>query len=83
MLIIAFLWIKFPLKSLLELQVHLMVLCIYACANCMQNARFKLMHVFEAKLYRHLVFQMSFRNIQRQKSYRKFLGIRSELWPSI
>ena len=26
---------------------------------------------------------MSFRNIQRQKSYRNVLGDRSELWPSI
>ena len=60
-----------------------MVLCVYACANCMQNTRFKPMHVIEAKLCRLLVFQMSFRNIQRQKSYRKFLGDRSELWPSI
>ena len=49
----------------------------------MQNARFKPMHVIEAKLCRHLVFQMSFRNIQRQKSYRNLLGDRSELWPSI
>ena len=49
----------------------------------MQNARFKPMHVIEAKLCRHLVFQMSFRNIQRQKSYHNFWGDRSELWLSI
>ena len=60
-----------------------MVLCVYACANCMQNARFKPMHVTEAKLCRHLVFQMSFRNIRRQKSYRSFWGDQSEHWPSI
>ena len=62
----------------------LMVLCVYACANCTQNARFKPMHVIEAKLCNYLVFQMSFRNIQRQKCYRNcFGGDRSELWPSI
>ena len=48
----------------------------------MQNARFKPMQVIEAKLCRHLVFQMSFRNVQRQKCYRNFLDDRSELWPS-
>ena len=61
----------------------LMALCVYACANCMQNAWFRPMHVIEAKLCRHLVFQTSFRNIQQQKSYRSFLGDQSELWPSI
>ena len=60
-----------------------MVLCVYACANFMQNARFKPMHATETKLCRHSVFQMSFRNIQRQKSYRNFLGDLSGLWPSI
>ena len=59
-----------------------MVLCVYTCANCMQNVRFKPMHVIEAKLYRYLVFQMSFRNIQLQKSYRNFFGDWSEFWPS-
>ena len=39
--------------------------------------------VVEAKLCRHLGFQMSFRNTERQKSYCNFLGDRSELWPSI
>ena len=60
-----------------------MILCVYACANCIQNARFKPMHVIEAKLCCHLVFQMSFRNIQRQKCCHNFLDDRSELWPSI
>ena len=60
-----------------------MVLYVYACANCMHNARFKPMHAIEAKLCCHLMFQMSFRNIQRQKSYRNFLGDQSELLPSI
>ena len=41
------------------------------------------MHVTEAKLCHHIVFQMSFRNIQRQKSYCNFWGDWSELWPSI
>ena len=49
----------------------------------MQNARFKPMHVIEAKLCHRLVFQMSFQNIQRLKSYRNVLGDQSELWPSI
>ena len=60
-----------------------MVLYVYACTNCMQNARFKPMHEIEVKLCCHLVFQMLFRNIQRQKSYRNFLGGWSELWRSI
>ena len=81
-LIIEFLWIKFRLKSFLELHVHFNgFICIRM--RKLQNARFKPMHVIEAKLCRHLVFQMSFRNIQRQKSYRNFRGDRSELWPSI
>ena len=32
------------------------------------------MHVIEAKLYRHLVFHMSFRNIQWQKKLSQFFG---------
>ena len=48
-----------------------------------QNTRIKPIHVIEAKLCHHLEFQMSFREIHRQKSYRNCLGDRSELWPSI
>ena len=77
------LWIKFRLKSFLELHVHFDGFMCLRMRKCMQNARFKPMHVIEAKLCCHLVFQMSFRNIQRQKSYRNFLGDRSELWPCI
>ena len=47
------------------------------------ECQIKPMHVIESKLCRHLVFQMSFRNIQRQRNYRNVLGDRSELWPSI
>ena len=47
----------------------------------MQNTRFKPMHVIEDKLRRHLVFQMSFRNIQRQKSYRNILVVGQNFGP--
>ena len=83
MLIIEFLWIKFRLKSFSSCTCILMVLCVYASTDCIQKARFKPMHVIKAKLCRHLVFQMSFRNIQGQKRYRNFWGDRAELWPSI
>ena len=49
----------------------------------MQNTRFQLMHMVDAKLCFHLMVQNSFRNIERQKNYRSFLGDRLELWPSI
>ena len=49
----------------------------------MQIARFQLMAMIDAKLYSHLVFQNSFRNIEKQKSYRNCLGDWLELWPSI
>ena len=51
-----------------------MVLYVYTCANCMQNARFKRMHAIEAQLCCHVVFRMSFRNIQRQKRLSQFFG---------
>ena len=47
----------------------------------MQNARFKPMHVFEAKLYHHLVFQIAFRNIQRKKVIAIFWVIGQNLGP--
>ena len=49
----------------------------------MQNARFQLMHMVDAKLCSHLMFQNSFRNIERQNNSRNFLDDRLELWPSI
>ena len=49
----------------------------------MQNARFQLMHTFDVKLCSHLMFENSFRNIERQNNYRNFLDDRLELWPSI
>ena len=58
-------------------------MCVYACTNCMQNARFQLMRTIDAKLCFHSMFQNSFQNIERQKHYRNFWGNRSELWPSI
>ena len=45
----------------------LKVLCVYA--NCMQNARFQLMHTIDAKLCSHLTFER-----QNQNSYRNFGG---------
>ena len=63
--------------------MHLKVLCVYACANCMQNVRFQLMHMIDAKVCSHLMFQNSFRNIERRNNYRNFLDDRLELWPSI
>ena len=64
-------------------RAFLKILCVYACANCMQNARFPLMHTIDAKLCYHLMFQNSFQNIERQNIYCKFLDDRLELWPSI
>ena len=49
----------------------------------MQKVRFQLMHTIDAKLCSHLMFQNSFRNIERQNNYRNFLDDRIELWPSI
>ena len=57
----------------------LKVLCVYACANCTQNARFQLMHTIDAKWCFRLIRQ----NIERQKHYRNFWGDRLELWSSI
>ena len=37
-------------------RAFLMILCVYARANCMQYARFKPIHVTEAELCHHLVF---------------------------
>ena len=47
--------------------VGLLFLCVYACANCMQNIRFQLIPVTDAKylLCYNTMFQKSFRNIQR------------------
>ena len=62
----------------------LKVLCVYACTNCMQNARFQLMCTIDAKLCSHLMFQNSFRNIEQQKNYNIFFlvfGDWLELWP--
>ena len=40
------------------------------------------MHMIDAKLCSHLMFQISFRNIDQQKNYHNFLGDQLELWPS-
>ena len=33
----------------------LKVSCVYTCTNCMQNARFQVMHTIDTKLYSHLM----------------------------
>ena len=42
---------------------------MYACANCMQNTRLQLMRAIDAKLCFYIMFQNTFRNIERQKQY--------------
>ena len=60
-----------------------MVLCVYAFANCTQNARFKPMHVIEAKLCHHLVFQCHSEIFSDKKVIAFFFGDWSDVWPSI
>ena len=47
-----------------------MVLCVYAYRNCLQNARFSLLYVIDAKYRFDITFPNSFRNIERPKNYR-------------
>ena len=49
----------------------------------MQNARFQRMHTTDAKLCSHLMFENSFRNIERQNNYHNVLDDPLELWPSM
>ena len=62
-LLFKFLWLEFRFKSFLELHVHFkgfMYIQMYACANCMQNARLQLMSTTNAKLCLYWMFQNSF-----------------------
>ena len=48
----------------------LTVLCVYACANCIQNARFQLMHMIDAKSHSNLMFKYT--KYSKTKNYRNF-----------
>ena len=60
-----------------------MVLFECACANLVSKANFNLINRTDLFIYLHIIFQISFRNSKGQKSYCKFLGVRSELLLSI
>ena len=57
----------------------LMVLCECACAKLTSKANFNLICRTDLFICLHIVFRISFINSKEQKSYRKFLGVRSEL----
>ena len=59
----------------------LMVLC--ECANLVSKAKFNLINRTDLFICLHIMFQISFQNSKGQKSYCKFLGVRSELLLSI
>ena len=61
----------------------LMVLCECACANLISKANFNLLYRTVLFIRLHIMFQISFQSYKEQKSYRKFLGVRSELLLSI
>ena len=61
----------------------LMVLCECACANLISKANFNLIKRTDLFLCLHITFQILFKNSKGQKSYRKFLGVWSELLLSI
>ena len=61
----------------------LMVLCECACANLVSKANFNLINRTDLFICLHIMFQISFHNSKGQKSYCKFLGVRSELLLSI
>ena len=60
-----------------------MVLCECACANVISKANFNLINETDLFICLHVMFQISFQNSKEQKSYRKFLDVRSELLLSI
>ena len=61
----------------------LMVLYEYTCANLVSKANFNLINRTDLFICLHIMFQISFHNSKGQKSYCKFLGVRSELLLSI
>ena len=60
-----------------------MVLCECACANLISKANSNLLDRTDLSIRLHIMFQVSFQSSKGQKSYRKFLGVRSELLLSI
>ena len=59
----------------------LMFLC--ECANLISKANFSLLDRTDLFIRLHVMFQISFQSSKGQKSYLKFLGVRSELLLSI
>ena len=60
-----------------------MVLCECACAKLISKANFNLLDRTDLLIRLHIMFQISFQSSKGQKSYCKFLGVRSELLLSI
>ena len=58
-------------------------LCECACANLISKANLNLINRSDLFICLHVMFQLSFQNSKGQNSYRKFLGVRSELLLSI
>ena len=58
-------------------------LCECACENLISKAIFNLIIRTDLFLYLYIMFQIAFQNSKGQKSYRKFLGVQSELLLSI
>ena len=82
-MIINFHWLEFCLKSFYELQMSLIVLYECACVNLISKVIFNLLVRTDLFICLHIMFQISFQSSKGQKSYRKFLGVRSELLLSI
>ena len=61
----------------------LMVLCECSCANLIWKAKFNLLDRTDLFIRLHKMFQISFQISKGQKSYLKFLSVRSELLLSI
>ena len=57
----------------------LMVLYECARANFISKANFNLIDKTDVLICLHIMFQISFQTYKGQKSYRKILGVRSEL----
>ena len=57
----------------------LMVSCECACVSTISKANFNLINRIDLSFCLHIMFQISFQNSKGLKSYRKCLGVRSEL----
>ena len=62
---------------------RLMVLRECECTNLISKANFNLINKTDLFICLHIMFRISFQISKGQKSYRKFLGVRSELLLSI